>query len=115
MSLWTAAEGAGACISNAECTSTVENVTSSIWDFPSNAPIVRNGITYGYHALERMMPPGFGGRGIPPSVVQDVIINGERSQSKIDPTAVEIVLDNVMVVINEATQKIITIHKLGSP
>jgi hypothetical protein len=87
----------------------------SLWQFPSQAPKTVNGVTFGYHALENMMPKGFGGRGIPPSVVLDVIANGTRTPSKISTTAVVITLENVVVVLNNTTNKIITLYQKTPP
>src|SRR5690606_15012034 len=52
---------------------------TSSWPSPWNGRQVVNGITYSIHALEQMMPVGFGGRGVPPSVVQNAINFGVQS------------------------------------
>ncbi len=72
---------------------------------------VINGITYTGHALERMEPVGFGGRGIPPSVVENAIKYGEKTVGK----SGEIIhtYENVTVATNQTSDVVFTVYKTG--
>ncbi len=96
-------------VSAATSASTGSNSTA--WQFPSAGPITQDGLTFSQHALERMLPVGLGGRGIPPSVVQDVVANGARVASSFDATAVKVSLNNVTVLLNYITNTVITVRK----
>jgi hypothetical protein len=85
---------------------------SSSWAAPWEGRVMQNGITYSIHALERMMPVGLGGRGIPPSVVQNAIEYGDRSYGDF-PNVVKIVYANVTVIYNTLTNTVITVIKTG--
>jgi RHS repeat-associated protein len=64
---------------------------------------------YTKHAIERMAPVGFGGRGIPPSVVEHAVQYGEKTQGKFGRTIHT--FENVRVI----TEKdiVISVIKLG--
>jgi hypothetical protein len=85
---------------------------TSLWPAPWNGRVVLGGITYSIHALERMMPVGFGERGVPSSVVQNAIAFGERTTGDF-PYVVEIVYENVTVIFNTLTNTVITVIKTG--
>jgi RHS repeat-associated protein len=80
---------------------------STPWPSPWNGPQIINGITYSYHALVRMMPKGFGGRGIPPSVIENALQYGDYFEGKISDTVV-IMTDDVAVVWNYLTNTVVT-------
>ncbi len=71
-----------------------------------------NGITYTKHALERMKPSGFGGRGVPPSAVENAIRFGEVHLGR-EPGTLVFIYENVTVVTNEAGNLVITVVKTG--
>jgi hypothetical protein len=118
-SFWGAAT---ACIGNVVCTSLTGMAggagaanagnSSSAWQFPLSGPITQNGITFSKHALERMLPVGLGGRGVPPSVVENVVTIGQRTPT-LAQNVVEIVSDNVTVIFNTVTNTVITVIKTG--
>jgi hypothetical protein len=87
--------------------------TTSVWQYPSQGPLVSNGITYTKHALQRMMPVGLGGRGIPPSVVQNALSFGQRLPDKDDEAIVHIIDENVTLIVNGVTNTLVTLWKNG--
>ena len=85
---------------------------ASLWPSAANGPQTINNINYSVHALERMAPVAEGGRGIPPSVVENAISYGEVVAGKTADTAV-FVFENVQVVMNTLTDTVITVIKIG--
>ncbi len=68
----------------------------------------QNGVEFSVEALERMAPRGLGGRGVPPSVVRDVIANGSKIPGNTAGTTVHI-LNNVQVVTANGGKTIVTV------
>jgi RHS repeat-associated protein len=85
---------------------------ASLWPSAANGPQTINNINYSVHALERMAPVAEGGRGVPPSVVENAILYGEVVAGKTADTAV-FVFENVQVVMNTLTDTVITVIKTG--
>lgn len=54
-------------------------VEGTLWPGLGSGRQAINGFEYSEHALMRMAPRGLGGRGVPVSVVEDVIANGAKS------------------------------------
>jgi len=73
---------------------------------------VVKGVTYTQHAVQRMLPVGMGGRGIPPSVVENTITHGSKAVGN-KPDSIVHTFDNVIVVTNEALNKVITVFTTG--
>jgi RHS repeat-associated protein len=73
---------------------------------------VINGINYSIHALYQMSPVGFGGRGVPPSVVENALKYGMQSAGRL-PDTVVYTYENVMIVWNYVTQIVVTVIKTG--
>ena len=91
----------------------------SAWPAASGGRVVINGIEYSIHALERMQPVGTimkgttsFSRGIPPSVVENVIKYGTITPGN---TALEVVrtFQNVRVITNPAGTRVISVIKIG--
>jgi hypothetical protein len=91
----------------------------SAWPAASGGRVVINGIEYSIHALERMQPVGTimkgttsFSRGIPPSVVENVIKYGTVTPGN---TALEVVrtFQNVRVITNPAGTRVISVIKIG--
>jgi len=59
-----------------------------------------------------MLPVGLGGRGVPPSVVENVVTVGQRAPT-LAQNVVEIVSGNVTVIYNTITNTVITVIKTG--
>ena len=99
----------GAC-ADGDCTNEVR-AGINLWPSISQSPAVINGIQYTQHAIMRMEPVGFGGRGVPPSVVQNAIDFG----SKVVGKSGEIIhtFENVAVVTDDLLNTIITVIKTG--
>jgi hypothetical protein len=89
-----------------------QNSGVSLWPSPWDGRQIINGITYTYHALESMMPPGFGGRGVPPSVVQNALNFGVQSPGS-QPNTVRYTYENVVVVWNYVQNWVVTVWKTG--
>ena len=87
--------------------------TSTPWPSAGSGSQIINGIEYSVHALERMSPVGLGGRGMPPSVVENAINYGTQVLSKYDPTAKIFTYENANVVYNFVTNVVITVYKGG--
>ena len=85
---------------------------TSLWPAPWYGRQIINGIEYTKHALERMTPVGLGGRGIPPSVVENAIRYGIAFPGK-DPGTMAWVYENVMVITDLAGRLVITLWKTG--
>jgi len=83
------------------------------WPSGMSGPQVINGLQYTEHALLRMEPAGFGGRGIPPSVIENVINYGTKTPGNEIGTVVN-TFENVTAVTNDAFNRIITIIKTGN-
>ena len=92
---------------------------TSLWPAASGGRQVINGLEYTTHALERMSPRGLiqkgtemVSRGVPPSVVENVIKFGSKSPGN---TASEIVhtFENVRVVTNPEATRVITVITTG--
>jgi len=84
--------------------------TATLWPAPWNNQQVINGIRYTIHALERMMPKGLGGRGIPPSVVENALRFGKVGPGR-DPETLAIIFENVRVITNLTKDVVITVMK----
>jgi RHS repeat-associated protein len=84
----------------------------AIWSSPWYGRQIINGLEYTVHALERMMPVGFGGRGIPPSVVENAIKFGSTTLGNVPGTLMHI-YENVIVITDLTNQVIITVIKIG--
>lgn len=82
------------------------------WPSPGAGRKTINGIVYSQHALEQMEPIGFGGRGVPPSAVENAIRFGARSPGRTPGTTV-FTYENVQVVYNETANVVITVIKTG--
>jgi RHS repeat-associated protein len=78
------------------------------WPSPWQGRQIINGIEYTVHALERMMPSGIGGRGIPPSVVENAIRYGTTQPGR-EPGTIVHIYENVMVVTDALNQLVITV------
>ncbi len=67
------------------------------------------------HAIERMVPRGLGGRGIPPDVIFDTIRHGRIIESRVVDGVIRDVirLQNVSVVIELATKTVVTVITYG--
>lgn len=74
-------------------------------------PRVINGIEYSGEALYRMAPAGMG-RGVPPSVVENVIKMGTVEAGNTPGTVVR-TFENVRVVTNSEGTRVITVIKTG--
>jgi len=82
------------------------------WPSKVDGPQVINKIQYTVHALEQMAPRGFGGRGVPPSVVQNAIDYGSKTVGNTIGTVVS-TYENVAVVTNDALNRVITVITKG--
>lgn len=87
-------------------------ISTKLWPTANQAPKVINGILYGEHALERMEPVGMGGRGIPPSVVQNAIDYGIKTPGNIADRIVH-TYENVVVVTDKLIKEVITTYTTG--
>ncbi len=94
-----------------DCTNEVKAATT-LWPAISQSPSVINGIKYTVEAVKRMEPVGFGGRGVPPSVVENAIKYGEKSLGN-KPDSIVNTLENVTAITNEALNTVITVIKTG--
>jgi hypothetical protein len=84
-----------------------------LWPSPGPGNVTINGITYRPHAQARMMPVGFvGGRGVPPSVVENAIKHGAKSPGHYSGTVVHR-FENVTVVTNTSGNLVYTVIKTG--
>lgn len=90
-----------------------------LWPEASRGRQVINGIEYSVHALERMSPRGLiqrgtemVSRGIPPSVVENAIKYGIKSAGN-TPSEVIHVFENIRVVTNHDSTRIITVITTG--
>jgi hypothetical protein len=82
------------------------------WPGPGEGSQTINGIVYSSHALDRMMPVGLGGRGVPPLVVQNTLINGEiRSSIVVDRLI--FTYENVRVIYDTNAGLVISVIKIG--
>ncbi len=85
----------------------------ALWPTALAGPTVINGIYYTVHALERMAPVGLGiGRGVPVSVVENAIRFGTTMPGNKVGTVVH-VFENVSVVTNLASNRVITVIVTG--
>jgi RHS repeat-associated protein len=83
-----------------------------LWPGPGTGRQTIDGITYSEHALEQMMPNGLGGRGIPPSAVQNALTYGTREATR-DAGVVRVVYENVTVLWNEIDRVVVTVIRTG--
>jgi len=92
---------------------------TNTWPGASGGRTVINGVEYTSHALERMQPVGtimkgseMSSRGVPPSVVENVIKFGTVTPGR---TSAEVVrtFENVRVITNPEGTKVITVYKTG--
>lgn len=83
--------------------------------------VIINNVRYAWHALARMAPVGtrwwdpvkrvyIEGRGVPTSVVQNAILYGQRIAADA-PDKIWLVYENVNVLMNTATNTVITVLK----
>ena len=84
----------------------------SLWPSPWNGRQIVNGINYSVHALEQMMPVGLGGRGIPPSVIENALNVGVQSAGS-QPDTMRYTIDNVVVVWNYVENLVVTMWRTG--
>jgi hypothetical protein len=102
----------GAC-ADGNCGNEAQALSStSTWPAPWSGPKTVNGINYSKHALERMAPVGLGGRGVPPSAVENALSFGASVPGK-EPGVFVITYENVRVVWNYIEEMVITVIKLG--
>jgi hypothetical protein len=84
----------------------------SCWPGPENGRQIINGLEYTIHALERMMPSGLTAdlfsRGIPPSVVENVLEFGTSELGNTPGTLVW-TLENIQIVTDDTGTLIITV------
>jgi RHS repeat-associated protein len=84
-----------------------------LWPAPGKlgSRLVFNGLEYTDHALRRMAPRGLGGRGVPPSVVENAIEYGKQMLGN-KPDTLKHVYDNVTVITTDsivAARRVITV------
>lgn len=84
----------------------------TLWPAASGGRQVIGGIEYTVHALGRMAPVGLGGRGIPPSVVENAIRFGATAPGAEAGTVVHM-FQNVTAVTNAAGTRVITVIRTG--
>jgi len=82
------------------------------WPGPGSGRVIIRGIEYTEHALERMVPRALGGRGIPPSVVENAIQHGTRTVGN-QPGTLVFTFENVRIVTNAAANRVITVFTTG--
>ena len=82
------------------------------WPAPWYGRQIINGIEYTIHALGRMVPVGLGGRGVPPSAVENAIRYGATLPGR-EPGTIVHVYENVMVVTDALSKVVITVIKTG--
>jgi RHS repeat-associated protein len=82
------------------------------WPGPGGGRVIIRGIEYTEHALERMVPRGLGGRGVPPSVVENAIQHGTRTVGN-QPGTLVFTYENVRIVTNAAANRVITVLTTG--
>jgi hypothetical protein len=101
-----------------EVSSTAKGLMT-LWPAAKDGKTVINGIEYSIHALERMQPVGtimkgteMFSRGVPPSVVENVIKFGKVTPGN---SAAEVVrtFENVRVITNPEGTRVISVIKLG--
>ena len=85
---------------------------AELWPGRPAADQVINGVLYWGHALERMAPEAFGGRGVPVSVVENALRYGKAIPSEV-PGRVLHIFGNVTVVTNLAGDEVVTVIKTG--
>jgi hypothetical protein len=101
----------GACV-DGNCGNEAQALSgTSTWPAPWSGPQTVNGINYSKHALERMAPVGLGGRGVPPSAVENALSFGASIPGKETGVSV-ITYENVRVVWNYIEEIVITVIKL---
>lgn len=93
-----------------------------LWDSWPNLPkVVFQGKEYAQigvrlytrHAVDRMMPKAFGGRTVPPRVIEEVIATGRQEQQVVDGAArVAHFLGNIKVVTEHGGRLVITVHPI---
>jgi RHS repeat-associated protein len=88
-----------------------------LWPSPAKfgSRLVFNGLEYTDHALRMMAPRGFGGRSVPPSVVENALRWGERTLGN-KPDTMKHVYDNVTVITTNsivAARRVITVIVKG--
>lgn len=91
----------------------------SLWPASGNGPQVINGIRYTTHALESMAPSGLIQKGteiisngVPPSVVENAIQYGEVLPGS-QPGTIQHIYENVTVVTDLFSSRVITVWKTG--
>lgn len=84
----------------------------TLWPAAQKGGTIINGLKYSGEALSRMEPVGFGGRGVPPSVVQNALEYGNKTPGNL-PGRIVSQYENVKVVANETLDTIITVIKTG--
>jgi RHS repeat-associated protein len=87
-------------------------VGTTPWPDPWSGPQTVNGINYSQHALDRMAPVGLGGRGIPPSVVENALNFGTSAPAK-EPGVMKVLFDNVQVIWNYVDNIVVTVIRTG--
>jgi RHS repeat-associated protein len=85
---------------------------TSYWPSGQEGRQVINGVTYSVHALRRMEPDGFGGRGVPPSVVENALRFGLQEPSD-EAGWVWYVYENVRVLATTTGEFVRTVIKTG--
>lgn len=70
----------------------------------TNAPTTINGIDYSGHAIDQMQ-----GRGVPPSVVQNTIENGQPFPTRMGTAGYYDPVNNVRVITNSNTGRVVTV------
>lgn len=93
-------------------TTTAVTTQAVEWPGPGGGRVIIRGIEYTEHALERMVPRGLGGRGIPPSVVENAIQHGTRTVGN-QPGTLVFTFENVRIVTNAAANRVITVITTG--
>ncbi|MES4787548.1 MAG: hypothetical protein C4294_19120 [Nitrospiraceae bacterium] len=101
---------AGREAANTEGLLVEQAANTSSWPAPWYGRQVINGIEYTGHALERMAPVGLGGRGIPPSVVENAIRYGVTVPGR-EPGTVVHIYENVRVITDELGRVVYTVIK----
>jgi RHS repeat-associated protein len=91
----------------------VVDEAAGLWPGRGTGRFIIRGIEYTEHAIERMVPRGLGGRGVPVSVVENAIKNGTKSAGN-QPGTVIHVFENVRVVTNQAANRVITVITTGN-
>ncbi|MDR3577814.1 MAG: RHS repeat-associated core domain-containing protein [Anaerolineaceae bacterium] len=95
------------CATTGDCSN-----VSSPWPDSWDGRQIINGITYSIHALDQMSPVDSGGRGVPPSVVENALNFGVEFLTK-DNGIVKYTYDNVVVVWNNIENVVVTVIKTG--